>query len=153
MPTHLKVLRGNPGKQRLPRNEIQPRADGKVPDPPPYLTGPANALWYELGEELLRLRCLTVLDYSMLSTYCTAFQKYNEAEEALDEMRRADPKGRATLLDDGSQNPLVKASYEATGTMRRVAGEFGFTPAARSRISVSPDAKEDFGKFTGLIAS
>ena len=34
MPTALKLLRGNPGKQRLPANEPQPEQTIEVPDPP-----------------------------------------------------------------------------------------------------------------------
>lgn len=153
VPTQLNILRGNPSKKAIPKREMQPLVETEVRDPPPHITGTAREEWFRLGNELLRLRCLTVLDYSLMGTYCTHVQKWVEAEEMLAELRNA--KGRATLVDSprGAQiNPLIRASLLASDAMVRVAGEFGFSPAARARVAMGIDAQEDFGKFNGLIA-
>jgi hypothetical protein len=51
-PTALKLLRGNPGKQRLPANEPQPDQTIEVPDPPPFISGYAADEWWTVGTEL-----------------------------------------------------------------------------------------------------
>jgi hypothetical protein len=68
MPTQLKLLRGNPGKQRLPNNEPQPEQDIDVPDPPPFITGYAADEWWTVATQLHRLGfCLAlVLSRSLL---------------------------------------------------------------------------------------
>jgi P27 family predicted phage terminase small subunit len=157
VPTHLKVLRGNPGKQKLPRNEMKPHIESEIPDPPSHVTGSAREEWFRVGTELHRLRCLTVMDYAGLGAYCTAYQKWAEIEDMLNEIRSGNPKKRATFMtarDGGVKlNPLLRASLGAAAEMVRIAGEFGFSPAARARIAMGIDRAEDFGKFNGLIAS
>jgi P27 family predicted phage terminase small subunit len=154
VPTNLRVLRGNPGKRPLPKNEMQPRVEDGIPDPPAHLEGTAQEEWHRIAQELHRLGCLTVVDYAVLGAYCTAFQKWVEIEEMLEEIRNASPKHRATLVTGPAGvkiNPLIKASLNAAAEMVRIAGEFGFSPAARARIAMGVDGREDFGKFQGLI--
>jgi P27 family predicted phage terminase small subunit len=158
IPTHLKLLRGNPGKQKLPKNEMQPRIEDTIPEPPAHVVGSACDEWYRVAGELQRLRCLTVLDYANLGAYCTAYQKWAEAEEMLAELRSNHPKGRASLITTpvgARMNPLIKISLQAAAEMVRIAGDFGFSPGARARIAMGVQAasyKEDFGPFNGLIA-
>ena len=49
------------------------------------------------------------------------------------------------------QNPLVLTARQAAGDMVRFAAEFGFSPAARSRIS-NIDGEDPESKFSGLLA-
>src|SRR5262245_62892177 len=60
IPTHLKVLRGNPGKQRLNREEPEPMLPPAPPEAPEYLTSYARAEWERIVTELYRLKLLTV---------------------------------------------------------------------------------------------
>ena len=39
IPTQLKLLRGNPGKQKLTVDVMQPEQALNVPEPPPFITG------------------------------------------------------------------------------------------------------------------
>jgi P27 family predicted phage terminase small subunit len=60
------------------------------------------------------------------------------------------------LLVKGSEgqartNPLAKIAADAAADMVRFAGEFGFSPAARSRIAAGLKPVSS-GKFAGLLA-
>ena len=71
LPTHLKLLRGNPGQRRLP-DEPQPEQLPDVPEPPPFITGYAADEWWITGTELHRLGLLTKVDVPALAAIATA---------------------------------------------------------------------------------
>jgi P27 family predicted phage terminase small subunit len=157
-PTHLKVLRGNPGHRALPQGEPEPAVPMQVPDAPAFLQGYACDEWYRIAEELLRLKLLTIVDLQPLAAYCMAYARWRTAEEALVEMAKRDPvlSGLMLRLRNGTpiQNPLVVTASRAASDMVRYATEFGFTPSARARISAGPLATAGVAsKFAGLIAS
>ena len=70
MPTHLRLLRGNPSKEPLNKNEPQPTIDPEIPDVPEFLTGYAADEWCRVSEELYRLKLLTSVDTHTLAAYC-----------------------------------------------------------------------------------
>jgi P27 family predicted phage terminase small subunit len=157
-PTHLKLLRGNPGdhKDRLNLNEPQPEQVANVPDPPPYLVGHAADEWCVVAEELQRLDLLAIVDLPSLGAYCYAYGQWRTAAEALARMAANDPvmsglviKGR---YGDAIQNPLVSIARKAAGDMVRYAAEFGLTPSARTRIDAGPGGGNGPGKFDGFLA-
>lgn len=157
IPTHLKVLRGNPGKRALPQNEPEPTPLLEVPDAPVFLQGYARVEWNRIAEELVRLNLLTVVDINVLAAYCVAYSRWRTAEEALVEMARRDPVLAGLMLRVGKhgtpmQNPLVGTAARAAADMVKYAAEFGLTPSARARIAAGPLATAKANKFTGLIA-
>lgn len=64
-PTALKILQGNPGHQKLPRNEPKPTAD--FPTRPGWLEPEAKREWMRVCGELHRLGLLTVVDRAALA--------------------------------------------------------------------------------------
>jgi P27 family predicted phage terminase small subunit len=155
IPTHLKLLRGNPGKRPLPANEVQPTVPEHVPCPPPFLEDHAREEWHRIAAQLCRLNLLTIVDVNPLAAYCQAYARWRLAEEALAEMRKRDPMLNALMLraKNGTpmQNPLVLTSARAAADMVRYAVEFGLTPSARARIAAGPNGDDGGGKFSGLI--
>jgi len=154
LPTHLKVLRGNPGKQVLNHEEPEPQLEPVIPPPPEFLVGYAKEEWERISVELYRLRLLTVFDIHPLAAYCQAYSKWRSAAEALERMAATDPvmAGLMVKTRHGGvmQNPLFLTMRQASNDMIRYASEFGFTPAARSRIS-TVEAARTAGKFDGLL--
>jgi P27 family predicted phage terminase small subunit len=153
-PTQLKILRGNPRKEALNKGEPQPRVPPQVPEPPQFLNGYAREEWYRVGEELLRLRILTIVDIQPLAAYCQAYGRWRTAEEALARMAASDPITFGLLLKKGGNpvhNPLVAVAEKAAGAMVKYAAEFGLTPAARSRVHAT-DATAADSKFGPLLA-
>lgn len=128
-PTRLKLLTGNPGKHPLNREE--PKPDPQIPDCPAELGPVARAEWDRLAGELGKLRILTNLDRAALAAYCGAYALWAEATENIQKF--------GTMVKSPSgypiQSPYVAIANRQTELMMRIASEFGFTPASRSRIA------------------
>ena len=155
MPTQLKLLRGNPGKQRLPNNEPQPAQAIDVPEPPPFVTGYAADEWWTVGTELHRLGLLTKVDCAPLAAYCYAYGQWRMAAESLARMAANDPIMNGQIIKtkygDAAANPLVSIARKHASDMVRFAAEFGLTPAARTHISAG-NGDNSQSKFAGLLA-
>src|SRR3954471_5752093 len=128
-PTRLKVLMGNPGKRPLNANE--PRPEVAIPDCPIELGEVARREWDRMATQLASLRILTHLDRAALGAYCGAYGMWAEATESIQKY------GTMVKSPTGYpvQSPYVSIANRQAEIMMRIASEFGFTPASRSRIS------------------
>ena len=128
-PTRMKVLTGNPGKR--PLNATEPQPEPVVPDCPAELGPSARREWDRLVTQLAPLRILTPLDRAALAAYCGAYGLWAEATEAIQKY------GVMVKSPTGfpMQSPYVAIANRQAEIMMRIASEFGFTPASRSRIS------------------
>jgi P27 family predicted phage terminase small subunit len=149
----LKVIRGNPGKQRI-RAELVPAVSPQVPEAPSHLDGYARAEWNRIAVELHRLRSLTVVDLQPLAAYCVAYGRWRTAEETLAAAATGDPvtHGLVFKTAEGNlrRNPLVQIAADAAAAMVKYAAEFGLTPAARSRVSAAKGGAPE-SKFGPLL--
>jgi len=123
------VLTGNPSKR--PLNETEPTPEVVIPDCPAELGDIARREWNRLVGELAALRLLTNLDRAALAAYCGAYALWAEATEAIQKYGAMikSPTGYPV------QSPYVAIANRQAEIMMRIASEFGFTPASRSRIS------------------
>jgi P27 family predicted phage terminase small subunit len=147
-PTKLKILRGNPGKQRLNRAEPKFKVE-PLPQPPDFLSKIAKQEWRRITPELHRLGLLTCVDLSAFAAYCQAYARWVAAESAL----QVNGKMEFTLQTDRGNivyNPLVGIASAACRDMVKYAAEFGLTPASRSRIATSDVVLDE---FEGLLAN
>ena len=141
-PTRLKVLTGNPGKR--PLNKDEPKPEVVAPECPAELGPVARREWDRLVGELMSLRILTNLDRAALAAYCGAYAMWAEATESIQKY------GSMVKSPTGYpvQSPYVSIANRQAEIMMRIASEFGFTPASRSRISTSsPDDEVPFDLF------
>ena len=131
-PSRIKALTGNPGKR--PLNAHEPRPAPAVPECPPELSPCARQEWVRLSAELAKLNLITLLDRSTLATYCAAYGFWSEALLQLQKY------GTMVKSPTGYpiQSPYLAIANRQAEIMMRVASEFGFTPASRSRISAPP---------------
>lgn len=138
-PTRMKVLTGNPGKR--PLNVDEPQPDPAVPECPPELSPVARREWDRLVGELTALRLLTNLDRAALAAYCGAYALWAEATEAIHKY------GAMIKSPNGYpvQSPYLAIANRQAEIMMRIASEFGFTPASRSRIATPKE--EDWTLF------
>src|SRR3954467_12667048 len=136
-PTRLKVLTGNPGKR--PLNESEPMPEMAIPDCPPELGEVARREWDRLVHELAALKLLTNLDRAALAAYCGAYAMWAEATKAIQKY------GSMVKSPSGYpvQSPYVSSANRQAEIMMRIASEFGFTPASRSRISTPSKSETD----------
>ncbi len=131
-PTRIKALTGNPGKR--PLNPHEPRPEPALPDCPPELGPLAREEWARICVDLVKLNLVTRLDRGVLATYCAAYGFWVEALQQLHKF------GTMVKSPTGYpiQSPYLAIANRQADLMVRVASEFGFTPASRSRISAPP---------------
>ena len=135
-PTALRILRGNPAKRPLPKNEPQPKQG--IPACPRHIHGEARREWRRISIDLASCGLLTQVDRAALAGYCQAWARWVEAEDVL---RTA---GVLIKTPNGmlAQSPILAIANRAMDQMRAFLCEFGMTPAARTRIQVKVQ-KED----------
>lgn len=136
-PTILKVIAGNPGKRRLPKNE--PKPEPSIPPCPPHLGDEAKFEWHRLSHELYRLGLLSNIDGNALACYCEAFGTWVQANKAIRKMAETDEitAGLMIRTKGGNviQNPMVGVRNRAMEIMNKLAAEFGMTPSSRARVA------------------
>jgi len=142
-PSRLKLLTGNPGKR--PLNADEPRPEVAIPECPAELGPVAHREWDRMAPQLASLRILTQLDRAALAAYCGAYAMWAEATEAIQKF------GTMVKSPTGYpvQSPYVSIANRQTEIMMRIASEFGFTPASRSRISAPPPNAPDLFSLVG----
>ena len=135
-PTHLKLLKGNPG--RRPINKSEPKATGGLPHPPRHLCQEARVEWKRVAKLLHVIGVLTTLDRAVFAVYCQAYARWVRAEVALEKMAAKEPSTQALLMKTKSgnliQNPLVGTANKAMDVLVKAAAELGMTASSRSRI-------------------
>jgi P27 family predicted phage terminase small subunit len=112
-------------------NQEEPRPEPNIPECPPELSPLARKEWDRLVGELSALRMLTNLDRAALAAYCGAYALWAEATEAIQKY------GAMIKSPQGFpiQSPYLAIANRQAEIMMRIASEFGFTPASRSRIA------------------
>jgi P27 family predicted phage terminase small subunit len=153
-PTYLRVLKGNPGRRPLPKNEIKPERPSEVPEPPDWLDDYGAAEWARVTPGLWKTGMLTEPDAGTLAAYCFSHAQLRKAAEILKRMRANDAGGLRGLIvstkDKGTTpNPLVWIANAAAKNMNRFATELGMTPS--SRVGLEGDDPRP-RKFDGLLA-
>lgn len=129
IPTALKLLRGNPGKRPLNRDEPTPALE--MPDPPALLEGEALAKWRELTALLAEAQILTRLERDALTVYCQTWAEWTAATRKLQKF------GSVIKAPSGYpvQSPYVAIANQAKLHLRGLLADFGMTPSARARVS------------------
>jgi P27 family predicted phage terminase small subunit len=97
----------------------------------PSELGPlARQEWDRIVGELTSLGVLSVFDRGPLAAYCNAYALWIDATEAVQKYGAMikSPNGYPT------QSPYLATVNRQAEIMLRIASEFGFTPASRSRI-------------------
>ena len=102
-----------------------------IPECPPELGPVARREWDRLAGQLVALGLVTELDRAALAAYCGAYALWSEATEAIQKY------GAMVKSPTGYpiQSPYVAIANRQAEIMMRIASEFGFTPASRSRIA------------------
>ncbi len=139
-PTHLKLVEG--ARDRRPgavkSGEPVPRGHLSAKDPPEHFCESRRAIWaYAVTHAPHGL--LRRLDAQIFEAWCDACHLRREAMRKLSAgaMLVKTPNGAAV------QNPYLGIVNRQAVIMKALAAEMGFTPAARTRISVGEDEGGD----------
>jgi len=100
--------------------------------------------WLTLCPELEAIGLLTSIDTQAFAVYCESYAELIEAEAELVKG------GRTQTTKDGfmRKSPWLAIRDEAHKRMMQIGGQFGFSPASRTRIEVKPkEADNDKSQY------
>lgn len=143
-PTRLKVLKGE-RPDRINHDEPQPGSG--IPQCPS--TDPeVRKVWDYMVDQLSRMQVITMADRDSLDAYCQAVVQHRRATEILN---------REGFLIEGAygtkKHPAATIQREALMAMKQFGGEFGLTPAARTRIKVADSKPQQEQGASRLLSS
>jgi len=147
IPTKLKQLRGNPGKQALNKREPQPQA--VTPTRPGWLLVEAKREWSRIVPELRAMGLLTRVDRAALCNYCQWWARWREAEETL----TRDGIIFTTTNGYPVPSPAAAISQKAAQIMKSFLTEFGLTPASRSRVHLPEPKRDEVSDFLERVSA
>jgi P27 family predicted phage terminase small subunit len=126
-PEGLKETTSSLHKQAPGTKETKP---DRILECPPELGPLARQEWDRIVGELTSLGVLSSFDRGPLAAYCNAYALWIEATDAVQKYGAMikSPNGYPT------QSPYLATVNRQAEIMMRIACEFGFTPASRSRI-------------------
>jgi P27 family predicted phage terminase small subunit len=151
VPTNLKILKGNPGKRPLNKNEPKPELG--APGCPTWLSIEAKAEWRRIVPKLDKLGLLTKVDRAALAVYCEMWATFVYAQRLVHQhgiiilkktMEAETADGTVIIYQHPVKNPALQVSRDAADKIRQFCAEFGLTPSARGRLEL-PEADEDGG--------
>lgn len=148
-PTILKVLEGNPGKQKLPQGEPV-IVQAEMVEPPSFLDEYALEEWKRLAPGLYKIGILTPLDRSVFAAYCDAVSEWRRARELMAEKSGIDGLISEKASGNQAKSVLLNIATDAAKSMLKFGAELGLTPSARARLAIVPGRGEK-SKFDGLI--
>jgi P27 family predicted phage terminase small subunit len=164
-PTALTVLRGNPGKRALPKNEPQPRE--VPPYCPEHIRADKVALreWNRVLAILTQMRVVSEADYITLGNLCLAYSTMIAAQEKIAALNASGSgigglvvvvgkKAITRKTVDGTLvttespgfmqiSPLLSIVSNSILTITKLCREFGLTPASRPGVKASPKTPDD----------
>jgi P27 family predicted phage terminase small subunit len=126
-PKGLKEIAASQHKSLSDPKETKP---SRILECPAELSPLARQEWNRMIAELMPMCVLSSVDRGPLAAYCVAYALWIEATDMLQKH------GAMIKSPNGypQQSPFLAVANKQLENMLRIACEFGFTPASRSRI-------------------
>ncbi|MDQ9130319.1 phage terminase small subunit P27 family [Serratia fonticola] len=153
-PAHLRLVRGNPSKRAINKNE--PKPPSGVPPTPKHFDKQGKYWFKRMAEELDALGVMSQLDGRALELLVEAYTEYRHHCDTLD---REGYTYAVYSEDDGDErkdreirmikpHPAAMMKADAWKRIRAMLAEFGMTPASRSKVNATaPDAVDPLADF------
>ena len=138
-PTNLRLLRGNPGRRPINKNEPRPKPKTKAPPVPKGLGSDGKREWKRLAKELVSLGLLTNVDITAFRIYCDAYETYKDARRNIKLYGSILPSPNGFLMT----SPYVHLANKSMSQMVKLMQEFGMTPSARTRVEVEGKSSDE----------
>jgi P27 family predicted phage terminase small subunit len=133
VPTHLKVIRGNPGRRKI--NTREPKPPGDLREPPAHFDEELREVWqYAIANAPPGL--LKRIDSSVLETWCTSHLLHRKA---VAQVRQFGLLMKAPITGLPIQSPYLPIVNKQAFIMLRAIDHLGFSPASRTRIMMGAD--------------
>lgn len=147
IPTHLKIIRGNPGRRKLNKNEPKPVGDLK--DAPAHFDEELREVWaYAIEHAPAGL--LKKIDSAVLETWCTAHVLHRKAVSMV---RVGGLLVKPPHSDIPIQSPFLPIVNKQALIMMRAVDHLGFSPASRTRIAVGDVDTSRYGDWGEISQS
>lgn len=140
-PTALKLIKGNPGKRALNKNE--PKKITPVITTPGHMDQLAKTVWKKTAKTLDQLGVLSDTDLQTLENYCETYARIRRLRA---EIKGLGSTAYQSVKPDGEvlwkAYPQVSQLDSAERNFRSFAVELGLTPAARTKVQAK-EQKDD----------
>lgn len=151
-PTHLRLVRGNPSKRPINKNEPQPPKG--VPPVPKHFDKQGKYWFKRMAEELDAIGVISQLDARALELLVEAYTEYRHHCETLDRegytyaVYSDDDEGKEREIRMIKPHPAAMMKADAWKRLRAMLAEFGMTPSSRSKVSKDkPDDDDLLSQF------
>ncbi|WP_369115068.1 phage terminase small subunit P27 family [Edwardsiella tarda] len=145
-PTHLRLVRGNPSKRAINKNEPTPPSG--VPPTPKHFDKRGKYWFKRIGEELDAVGVMSTLDAKALELLVEAYSEYRHHCEVLDEEGYTYQTVSAAGEKIVKAHPAAAMKADAWKRIRAMLSEFGMTPASRSKVEIkTPGSEDPFAEF------
>lgn len=148
-PTHLALVKGNPSKRALNKNE--PKPPSGVPPIPKHFDKQGKYWFKRIADELDAIGVITQLDARALELLVEAYTEYRHHCDTLDREGYTFAVFSEEEPDEGKEreirmikpHPAAVMKADAWKRIRAMLGEFGMTPASRTKVGTKGSAEVD----------
>ena len=142
-PTHLKIVKGNPGKRPLNKNE--PTFDADLPAPPLYLSTEAQGIFIILRDRIAFMGYASASHTEALALCAARLEEVQLHTRILNEKGftykkkvkiGVDHDGHPLYDETIKTRPEVVMRHEAAKHAQSLLAEFGLTPASATKVVV-----------------
>ena len=130
-PTEIKVLQGSLNTTR-DKDKLEVEKITSIPEPPEFMSDLAKEFWYRQMTALVKLGLIGTMDITMFEIYCNEMARYWEIHE---EMKKP--------MDIMERRTLYSMLRDAGMITFKIANQYGFTPASRTKIPSQIAKKDD----------
>lgn len=146
VPTHLKLLRNNPGRRPI-KMDAEPQPEKGAPYCPRGIKGDKRKTWNWVRKILDDMGIGTRADLLIIEGLSNQIMTFREAQPMLDSLPATELLLKSEKTGVPYQNPLIWIRNVAWKNIQSILSEIGFTPAARTRIRVRLDDGDEFDPF------
>jgi P27 family predicted phage terminase small subunit len=154
VPKKLKIIRGTQNVTKDLKNPMDLPVLGQIPACPDELQklSRGEAIWNDSTQDLFNLGMLHSSDLQQLMAYCLEMCRYWDCQDEIN-------KAGSTIYEMKDKNgntvskvplPYIAMAQKHISTARAIAREFGFSPSARSGISMPPEAGKPIDQMKAL---
>lgn len=141
-PTNLRLVTGDKHTERINPNE--PEYETEIPEPPPELSLEARIEWNRITPILETMGLVCGANLATLAQYCQCYARWLKAEAEIQKNGEIcigvvfNKSGHTMAVQ--RKNPWVDIALKNIQECRKLANEFGMTPASQGKVSAKPPA-------------